>query len=106
MDKRLKKVLLFALAYALLFLVGFKVGEASHRMKNKLQYEKIAITHERLPKRYYIVETHDQGSYSNVTFAEVGDDDPVVKFLRNDKLKPLLKLRKLEIYDLEGERLY
>jgi len=106
MDKRIRQIILFLVIYGFLFLIGFKSGEAYHRMKNRLGFEKIDVTREAFPKRYYIVETRDFGTYSDTTFNEVGDDDTVIRFYQNENLKPLLKLRKLSIYNLKGERIY
>lgn len=107
MDKKTKNVILFLCAYLLIFWIGFKSGAAYLRMHNKVQVEKIEIPVPPPPQpMYLIVEKRDYGSYSNVDFTQVWEDNPIIKIFMNEKLRPLLKSRNIEIYRMNGERVY
>lgn len=106
MDKKTKNIILFLCAYLLIFWIGFKSGVAYVRMQNKVQVEKIEVPAPQPPPSYYIVEKYDYGNYSNVSFTEVYDNNPIIKIFMNEKLRPLLKTRNIEIYKMDGERIY
>ena len=53
-------------------------------------------------KTYYVVEKDDKG----VVFSEVNESYSVIRFYLNEKLRPLLKLRDIQIYDSNGNRIY
>ena len=108
MDKKAKALILFFGAYLLVFWIGFKSGTIYLRMQNKLQVEMIDIARPpSSPLTYYIVEKRDFGSYSNVIFQEVGEDDIIMKMFMNEKTRPLLKYRDIKIYNrTTGEQLY
>lgn len=101
MAERVRKTLMVLAVLALVFWAGYKTGEVLARMKTVI-VERIAPA----PKRFFIVEKYSYGSYSHVSFDEVGEDHPVVKFFFNEKLRPLLKLRDIKIYTDKGENIY
>ena len=103
MDKRLKNLVILLLVYGLVFWLGFRSGEIYNRVKKGMQVEKIRIPTE---SSYYAVEEKDFGTYRTVDFYELGDTNVIIKFLFNENLKPLLKLRNIKIYDSKGERIY
>lgn len=103
MDKKTRNVILFLCAYLLIFWIGFKSGAAYLRMQNKVQVEKIEVPVPPPPLlAYYIVERVD----GNVSFTEVWETNPIIKFFMNEKLRPLLKTRNIEIYKMDGEKIY
>jgi hypothetical protein len=105
MDK--KKTIVYLVAFYLVFLwLGFRAGEMYARMKNKLTVEKITVSEDPHTQMFYVVEKEKYGDHTNVKFSDVDSNDVLIKFLYNDKLKPLIKLRDVEIYDSEGERVY
>lgn len=91
------------LVYVLALWIGFRSGEIYNRMKNKVQIEKIAVTSLTQPKIFFVVEKKDNG---DVEFSKAGEEDVIIKFLYNEKLKPLLKRKDIEIYDSKGARIY
>lgn len=110
MDK-LRKAVLFFCIYFLIFWIGLKSGEGYYRMKTNLEEQKARLHVVPAPaliplKSFYIVEKHDHGTYSTVSFSLIDEKDPVMHFLFNEKLRPLLKLRDLQIYTKDGERIY
>lgn len=109
MAKKIKIAVLMLLAYLIVFGIGFKSGAAYLRMQKKIEVEKIEIAipyNTPLPDIYYVVEKTNKGGYSEVTFRKVDDHDDLIHMLKNEKLRPLLKLRDLEIYRESGERIY
>lgn len=106
MDKKVKNVILFLCAYLLVFWIGFKSGAIYVRMRHKVQVEKIEVPAAPTPISYYIIEKNNYGSYSSVNYIEAGEDHTMIKMLKNEKLRPLLKVRDIEIYKADGERVY
>ncbi len=107
MSKKAKDLISLIIISILLFWLGFRAGEMYNRIR-KMKIEKIAIP---VPtptpqKIFYIVEKVNYGAYSIVQFYPQKDDDPIIVFLYNEKLKHLLKLRDLQIYTFKGERVY
>ena len=101
MAEKIRKMLMAMAVLALVFWAGYKTGEVLARMKT-VPVERIAPA----PKRFFIVEKHNVGSYSYVTFEETGEENPTIKFFFNEKLRPLLKLRDIEIYTDKGDKIY
>ncbi len=99
MAKMIRRVILFLIVYGLIFWVGFRAGEISNRMRS---FEKVVSQ----PQTFFLIEKHDYGNYSIVTFDEVSEVHPIIKFFNNKNLKDLLKLRDLQIYKSNGERVY
>ncbi len=108
MSEKIRRVIIFFIVYGLIFLIGFKTGITYLRMKTKIEVEKVLIKDEEVagPKVYYIVEKYNYGSHSHVFFYEQNDNDVIMKFFYNEKLKPLLKMRDIKIYTKEGEEIY
>ncbi|MDD5421821.1 MAG: hypothetical protein WC592_01205 [Candidatus Omnitrophota bacterium] len=104
MEKSIKRLIIFLLVYLVLFWIGFRSGEIYNRMKNKVAIERVIIPQS--PRYYYIVENSTGNWGSTVTFSRVGEDDTILQFFFNEKLRPLLKLRDLKIYKNDGERIY
>ena len=103
MDKKAKIALLILGAYILIFWVGFKSGTTYARMQKKIQFERIEVP---AAPCFYVVERQDYGNYSRVTFDAVGDSNAIIKMFMNEKLRPLLKSRDIQIYKETGERVY
>lgn len=108
MGKKTKTAILLLTLYLLVFWIGFKSGGSYIRMK-RFDVEKIALPV--LPtdlkaEIFYIVEKYDYGNYRSVVFRDVSGADTIIKMYMNEKLKPLLKLRDIEIYKETGERIY
>lgn len=103
MDKKTKTAILMLGAYLLVFAVGFKSGAAYLRMQRKVQAERIVIPDY---PQFYVVERHNYGSYSNVTFERADKNDAIIEIFMNEKLRPLLKLRDIKIYKSTGEQVY
>lgn len=108
MDKKIKGVILFLGAYLLVFWIGFKSGTIYLRTQNKVQVERIEIPAPPPPVStlFYLVERRNYGSYSAVNVDEISADSVTMKMFKNEKLRPLLKLRDIEIYDVNGEKIY
>lgn len=115
MDKA-RRVVIVCLVYFLVFWIGLKSGEAYYRMRNKLEADKQRLLSPPAPvlpepvkpgpRVYFTVERFDRGNYTTVNFEEISETSPIIKFLSNEKLKPLLKLRDIQIYAETGERVY
>ena len=108
MDK-IRKVLLLLLVYALIFWIGFRIGEINNRVKRGFQVrdpEAIVVNDSRTQDYYYLVEDMDYGTYKYTNISEVAGNNAIIKFLYNEKLKPLLKKKNLKIYSASGEELY
>lgn len=105
MPEKRKKALIFILIYGLIFILGFKSGEISNRIKNKLKLEQIPVSTQ-TNRIFYVTEKLDFGTYKETRFYELGENDILIKMFMNKTTRPLLKKRDLEIYDTKGERLY
>ena len=103
MDKKTKAAILMLAVYLLVFGVGFKSGAAYLRMQRKVEVEKIFVPDY---PQFYIVEKHDYGTYSNTTFEKGDKNNTIIEIFMNEKLRPLLKLRDLQIYKSTGEKVY
>jgi hypothetical protein len=103
MDKKTKAAILMLGVYLLVFGVGFKSGTAYLRMQRKVQVERIVVPDY---PQFYVVERHDHGSYSSVTFEKANKGDAIIEIFMNEKLRPLLKLRDIKIYKPTGEQVY
>lgn len=103
MDKKTKTAILMLGVYLLVFGVGFKSGAAYLRMQRNVQAERIVVP---AYPQFYIVERHDYGTYSNVTFEKADKNTAIIEIFMNEKLKPLLKLRDIKIYQSSGEQVY
>jgi len=99
MDK-IRKALLLVLIYLVIFWVGFRSGEIHYRTKKFSASQKISI------QDYYIIETFHYGSHTIANFYRANEEDIVIKFLKDENLRPLLKMRDLKIYTPEGKRIY
>lgn len=108
MNKKTQAVILFLGAYLLVFWVGFKSGSIYLRMKNKIEVEKIQLPGNIVPPTIYcIVEKHNYGNFSTVSFQEASRQDTIMKIFFNEKLRHLLKLRDIKIYNQDtGEQVY
>ena len=108
MSEKIRRVIIFFIVYGLIFWIGFKTGVIQNRMKNKVIIEKMLIKQEEVAENpaYYIVEKYNYGTYSQVAFRLETENDLTIKIFLNEKLKPLLKLRDIQIYTTEGEQVY
>lgn len=107
MVRKTIKLALFLSIYLIALWIGFRSGEMYNRMRNKVQVETIAIPTAQEPDDiFYVVEEHDYGAYKAVEFAQIYESHIFMRFLRNSNLKPLLGRRKIEIYNLKGDRIY
>jgi len=109
MDKVFKKLIVYTVIYAVIFLVGFKSGSIYNRMMKKSEAQKIIIPEEPEepePTHYYIVEKRDYGSYTHVNFTAADENHILIRFLFNENLKPLLRLRDIKIFTEEGKQIY
>ena len=104
--ENMRKIILLLAVYLLIFWVGFRMGEIHNRMKNRIKVEKIIIPAQSEIKSYYVIEEASEANSGHVSFREVNGEDVMIKFLYNEKLKPLLKSRNLKIYTSEGDRVY
>jgi hypothetical protein len=103
MDNKRRQVILFIIAYALVFVVGFRAGEIYNRMKRGYKAEGIVVP---VQGSYYVVEERDYGTYRYTDIFECGTDHVLIKCLLTEKLKPLLKSKNIQIYDMNGDRVY
>lgn len=103
MDKKIKTAILMLVVYLFVFGIGFKSGAAYLRMQRKVQVERILV---RDYPEFYIVENHNYGSYSSVTFEKANKDSLIIDMFMNEKLRPLLKARDIKIYKPTGEQVY
>ncbi len=95
------------MACCLIFLVGFKSGKIYDRLEmtqDKASREKGAARENK--GTFYLVEDVDYGSYKQVQYSRVDENNLIVKFLFNKDLKHLLKFKELKIYNAKGERVY
>ena len=106
MVKRIRMTILFLAIYALLFWIGFRSGEIYNRMKSKIQIEKIIVKEKSHDKIFYVVEEKDYGAYKSTDFYEIPETHMFIRFFQSEKLRPLLKLRNMKIFDSEGNRIY
>jgi hypothetical protein len=102
MGKKIKAAILLICVYLLVFWVGFKSGSMYLRMQQKAGDPKVAMEF----KQFYLVETNDYGTYSNVSFRKADANTLEIEMFMNEKLRPLLKLRDIKIYKETGERVY
>lgn len=105
MDK-IRKIVLLLGVYLLIFWIGFKVGEAKHRMTSDMEEKKERLVQERLVQEYYIVEKNNCGNCSSVSFQHANENSSIMRFYLNPKLRSLLKLGDVQIYTPEGKRIY
>lgn len=105
MSKKTRTVILFLIGYTIALLVGFRSGEVYNRMKNRVMVEKVEMPAEptRVVNRYYAVEI-SRGN--DASYSEFSENDVLIKIFNNEKLRPLLKLKNIQIYNKDGERLY
>lgn len=103
MDKKIKTAILMLAVYLLVFGVGFKSGAAYLRMQRKVEIERVVVPDY---PQFYVVEKHDRGTYSDVTFEKANAGSPIIEIFMNEKLRPLLKLRDIKIYKQTGEQVY
>lgn len=111
MQKNVKTIVVLVLVYILVFYVGFKSGISYLRMKGKIKVESIEVPAPLppapAPVTYYIIEKMDRGTFSYYEYSEVSGRDIFIKLLHDQKLRHLLKLRDIQIYQQDtGERLY
>lgn len=110
MAKKFKVAVILLAVYLAVFAVGFKSGSIYVRMKKKVDVERVEIPRPPAPPplsdAFYIIERTDFGNYTKVTFERGMKDDVIIDMFLNEKLRPLLKARNLEIYNQEGERVY
>lgn len=100
MPKIAKKIMIFAMIYAVMFWAGFKSGEINARSKRGFTVVERMVGE---PNVFYVVEERP-GGYTEIYGVDRGN--PLIKILSNDKLKYILKFKKVQIYDTEGVRLY
>ena len=108
MDKKYSRLALMLGVYIFLFWIGFKTGAVHTRMKNRINVETIKIPQIVKPedKTYYIVERIDAVCHKDAVFTRTDERHPIIRFFLNKKLKPLLKLKDIEIFDDNGDRIY
>lgn len=113
MAKRIRRVALFLVIYAVLFWIGFRTGEMCSMGKERVRVQEIVeyIMNEKKTKdelrgkvSYYVVYEDEKGVISD--FSEVPENNIFIKLFFNEKLKHLLKARKIQIYNSNGDRLY
>lgn len=103
MEKKVRSVVLFLAVYVLIFMVGFRSGEIYNRMKKGYKAEKVVVP---VSDVYYVIEERDYGTYRYTDIRECGSSDPLIQFLYNEKLKPILEQKKVRIYKSNGDRVY
>ena len=104
MAAKAKSVIILLAVYLLIFWVGFRSGEIYNRIKKGFRLERIVVPVEKRDV-FYIVEQRD--STVDFTKCDIADGKNVIMDLyNNEKLRPLLKLKKLQIYDSKGDRIY
>ena len=114
MSEKTKRVMMFLAVYILIFWIGFKSGGIYQASKiritafntGKTQAATLDLPDVRENREYYIVEKFNYGTYTVVDFTESGKGHVIMKIFFNEKLRPLLKLRDIEIYTDTGDRLY
>jgi hypothetical protein len=105
MDKKIKKIIFLSLiCIPVFFWLGFRSGEIYNRMQKEVKNTQLL----RPPalKVFYIVEETEENGHTRVRFDQTNEQQLIMKFFYNKKLKPLLKLRNLKIYTPDGERIY
>ncbi len=103
MAEKIRKFILVFVAVFIVFWIGFKSGVVSSRISNKLRMEAIKIPYR---ETFFIVETVGEGDSKRVTYSGVPESDVIILFYQNEKLRPLLKLRDIQIYKDSGDRIY
>lgn len=103
MEKKDRGLALFLALYVLIFVVGFRSGEIYNRMKRGYKAEKVVVPASDV---YYVVEERDCGAGRYTDVRECGSGDPLIQFLHNEKLKPILEQKKVRIYKSDGDRIY
>lgn len=58
------------------------------------------------PDIFYVVDKYTKDDKEDYAIYNVDESNVYIRCLRNDKLKPLLKYKKLRIYDKEGKEIY
>ena len=108
MDKKYSRLALMLGVYVILFLIGFKTGAVHTRMKKRIDVETIKIPQiENLQdKAYYIVERIDADCHKDAVFIRTDERHPIIQFFLNEKLKPFLRLKDIEIFDDKGDKIY
>ena len=110
MDKKIRKVIMFVVAYILMFWVGFRSGEIYSRMYKKagVRREPAEIQSSLSPsvRYFYIADFRNYGHYTETTLEFVNETDTRIRIFLNKRLRHLLKLRKMKIYTLKGVRIY
>lgn len=107
MENKKRNIVIFIGAYLLVFWVGFNSGSIYSRMHKTMKFEQVELAKAVTPPAvYYVLENKDYGNYKAVTFNEIYENDILIKMLKNEKLKPLLKERDMSIYDAEGNKIY
>lgn len=109
MLKKVKIAVILVGIYLIVFWIGFRAGGMYLRMQNKVQVERIEIPVVEpppAPASFYLVERYNRGSYSSVDVSEISETSTTIKMFKNEKLRPLLKLRDIEIYNDSGEKIY
>ena len=104
MAAKAKSVIILLAVYVLIFWVGFRAGEIYNRVEKGFRLERIAVPVQNVDA-YYIVE--ERGSAVEFTKCAVSDtNNAIMDIYNNEKLRPLLKLKKIQIYDSKGDRIY
>jgi len=100
MQKSIKKIAVYVSIYLIVFFIGLRSGEIYYRNIANRTPQPIENS------SYYLIENYNYGTYKQSVISEIDDSNIIIKLLRDEKLKPLLKKRDIEIYDKNGERLY
>jgi len=106
MDGRVRKFLILGSLYVLALWIGFRAGEIYVRSTTKIQVQKILVPEVNAIEVYYVVEEVDYGTRKDWAFYTLDSNHAMIKCLFNEKLKPLLKLKKMQIYNAKGDRVY
>lgn len=107
MSKETRKIVILLIVYLIALWTGFRSGEIYNRMKNKIKIERVGIPCVKVipSKLFYIVEKRGDAD-KDIVYTEIPETDIIMKLYFNEKLRPLLKSRNIQIYTKNGERLY
>lgn len=86
----------------LIFLLGFRTGMV-HEQRNKMPQVIVQQPQPSKEEPYYVVE----GDLPNIKeFYPVNSTHTIMQFIRLKNLRPILKAKKIRIYNLKGERIF
>lgn len=102
MDKLIKKILVFLVVAIMVFWAAYKAGVLyKSRMRAKFKIEMDQAASAKI-NYFYIIDEDD----SRKTFQYCSEGDPIIQFYMNEKVRPLLKIHRIRIYNPDGEQVY